>query len=205
VHFGPFGYPLVVPVQPVQSVVPPIACVTAQNTTGHCMTINECHPTWKIFRTEAKDSWAFGLYNTCFQDGPAGREVNGVCCPDNKREKGDDKESLHENTENERIKRMVSQRITKRATACLLTNSQKQKIQNSQCIRRNVKRDSIEQSDGFIANNLNWPFVNVGLQNLNFRNRRAVDLGINRIIGGRPINPHQFKFVVSLEMVFLLC
>ena len=40
------------------------------------MTINECHPTWKIFRTEAEDSWAFGLYNTCYEEGAEGRKVN---------------------------------------------------------------------------------------------------------------------------------
>ena len=39
------------------------------------MTINECHPTWKIFRTEAEDSWAFGLYNTCYEEGAEGRKV----------------------------------------------------------------------------------------------------------------------------------
>ena len=39
------------------------------------MTINECNPTWKVFRTEPKDSWIFGLYNTCYKDGPSGREV----------------------------------------------------------------------------------------------------------------------------------
>ena len=43
--------------------------------TGRCMTINECHPTWKVFHTEAKDSWAFGLYNTCFKEGAEGRQV----------------------------------------------------------------------------------------------------------------------------------
>ena len=48
------------------------------------MTINECHPTWKIFRTEAEDSWAFGLYNTCYEEGAEGRKVriiriNFVC------------------------------------------------------------------------------------------------------------------------------
>ena len=43
--------------------------------TGHCMTINECYPTWKVFHTEAKDSWAFGLYNMCFKEGAEGRQV----------------------------------------------------------------------------------------------------------------------------------
>ena len=42
------------------------------------MTINECHPTWKIFRTEAEDSWAFGLYNTCYEEGAEGRKVRMI-------------------------------------------------------------------------------------------------------------------------------
>ena len=93
-----------------------------------------------------------------------------------------------------------------RATACLLTDSQKQKIRNSQCTRSNVRRDAVDASDQFIANATKWPFVTVNPQNptfvhkfVHFVYKRSVDLGINRIIGGRPINPHQFKFVVSFE------
>jgi len=193
--------------QPVPRVDPPASCVTVQNATGRCMTINECYPTWKVFHTEAKDSWAFGLYNMCFKEGPEGRQVTGVCCPDSQTEKtsfGD--EAVLENNEarsSSASKEKVSEK-SPRKTACLLSDSQKQKIRNSQCIRSNVKRDSVEQSDDFIAKQLNWPFVKFDPQNVLltqrfvWRYRRAVDLGINRIIGGSPINPHQFKFVAAL-------
>ena len=135
-------------------------------------------------------------------------QVTGVCCPDSQTEKtsfGD--EAVLENNEarsSSASKEKVSEK-SPRKTACLLSDSQKQKIRNSQCIRSNVKRDSVEQSDDFIAKQLNWPFVKFDPQNVLltqrfvWRYRRAVDLGINRIIGGSPINPHQFKFVVSLQ------
>ena len=135
-------------------------------------------------------------------------QVTGVCCPDSQTEKtsfGD--EAVLENNEarsSSASKEKVSEK-SPRKTACLLSDSQKQKIRNSQCIRSNVKRDSVEQSDDFIAKQLNWPFVKFDPQNVLltqrfvWRYRRAVDLGINRIIGGSPINPHQFKFVVSIQ------
>ena len=135
-------------------------------------------------------------------------QVTGVCCPDSQTEKtsfGDD--AVLENNEarsSSASKEKVSEK-SPRKTACLLSDSQKQKIRNSQCIRSNVKRDSVEQSDDFIAKQLNWPFVKFDPQNVLltqrfvWRYRRAVDLGINRIIGGSPINPHQFKFVVSIQ------
>ena len=135
-------------------------------------------------------------------------QVTGVCCPDSQTEKtsfGD--EAVLENNEarsSSASKEKVSEK-SPRKTACLLSDSQKQKIRNSQCIRSNVKRDSVEQSDDFIAKQLNWPFVKFDPQNVLltqrfvWRYRRAVDLGINRIIGGSPINPHQFKFVVSVQ------
>ena len=135
-------------------------------------------------------------------------KVTGVCCPDSQTEKtsfGD--EAVLENNEarsSSASKEKVSEK-SPRKTACLLSDSQKQKIRNSQCIRSNVKRDSVEQSDDFIAKQLNWPFVKFDPQNVLltqrfvWRYRRAVDLGINRIIGGSPINPHQFKFVVSIQ------
>lgn len=44
------------------------------------MTINQCYPERKIFRTEAKDTWIFGLYNTCSYNSPKGKQVFGVCC-----------------------------------------------------------------------------------------------------------------------------
>jgi len=44
------------------------------------MTINQCYPERKIFRTEAKDTWIFGLYNTCSFDSDKGTQVFGVCC-----------------------------------------------------------------------------------------------------------------------------
>ena len=44
------------------------------------MTINECYPERKIFRTEAKDTWIFGLYNACSFDSEKGTQVFGVCC-----------------------------------------------------------------------------------------------------------------------------
>ncbi len=44
------------------------------------MTINECYPERKIFQTEAKDTWIFGLYNTCKYESPRGSQVFGVCC-----------------------------------------------------------------------------------------------------------------------------
>ena len=91
-----------------------------------------------------------------------------------------------------------------RATACLLSSTQKQQIRRSQCTKSNVARDAVTASDQFIANATKWPFVQVNPQNptfvhkfVHFVYKRSVDLGINRIIGGRPINPHQFKFVVS--------
>lgn len=104
-----------------------------------------------------------------------------------------------------------------RATACLLTNTQKQQIKSSQCIKSNVKRDAIVKEDEFIAKATTWPFAGFNPQNpfvqqqFVWRYRRAIDLGwanirgspINqRIIGGRPIDPHQFKFVVSLKMLY---
>ena len=95
-----------------------------------------------------------------------------------------------------------------RATACLLTNSQKSQIQRSQCTRSNVFRDASNQ---FISNETKWPFVQVNPPNptfvhkfVHFVYKRSIDLGINRIIGGRPINPHQFKFVVSSLRTYTL-
>lgn len=95
-----------------------------------------------------------------------------------------------------------------RATACLLTTSQKSQIRRSQCTRSNVARDASNQ---FIANATKWPFVQVNPPNpafvhkfVHFVYKRSIDLGINRIIGGRPINPHQFKFVVSTLRTFIL-
>ena len=97
-----------------------------------------------------------------------------------------------------------------RATACLLTNDQKQKIRSSQCIRSNTLRDSqqVVKEDAFVANATKWPFVTFNPQNplltqrFVWRYRRAIDLGVTRIIGGRPINPHQFKFVVSSRKLY---
>jgi len=193
---------------PVRQTVDPTPCITVQNATGICMTINQCHPTWKVFRTEAEDSWAFGLYNTCFKEGPAGRQVNGVCCPNNKNAKtsfGDD--TVLENSEG-RVSSASKKKQNgiERATACLLTNDQKQKIQSSQCIRSNTLRDSMQvlKEDAFVANATKWPFVTFNPQNalltqrFVWRYRRAIDFGVTRIIGGRPINPHQFKFVAAL-------
>jgi len=56
------------------------ACVTKEGEYGQCMTINECYPERKIFQTEAKDTWIFGLYNTCKYESPRGSQVFGVCC-----------------------------------------------------------------------------------------------------------------------------
>ena len=84
-------------------------------------------------------------------------QVTGVCCPDSQTEKtsfGD--EAVLENNEarsSSASKEKVSEK-SPRKTACLLSDSQKQKIRNSQCIRSNVKRDSVEQSDDFIAKQL---------------------------------------------------
>lgn len=47
---------------------------------GQCMTINACYPERKIFQTEAKDTWIFGLYNTCQYESARGTQVFGVCC-----------------------------------------------------------------------------------------------------------------------------
>ena len=99
------------------------------------------------------------------------------------------------------------QKGTAKATACLLTNTQKQKIRSSQCVRRNFAREAIEKSDQFIRHETRWPFIidptNVFVtQRLIWRYKRAVDLNMHhgqKIIGGRPINPHQFKFVVSYQ------
>ena len=44
------------------------------------MTYNECYPERKIFQTEAKDTWIFGLYNTCSYNTPRGKQVFGTCC-----------------------------------------------------------------------------------------------------------------------------
>lgn len=44
------------------------------------MTINACYPERKIFKTDAKDTWIFGLYNTCQYESARGTQVFGVCC-----------------------------------------------------------------------------------------------------------------------------
>jgi hypothetical protein len=44
------------------------------------MGINECYPERKIFQTEPKDTWIFGLYNTCSYNSARGKQVFGVCC-----------------------------------------------------------------------------------------------------------------------------
>jgi len=194
-------HPILLVPQNVNQPTAKTECVTIQNATGRCMTINECHPTWKVFRTEAEDSWAFGLYNTCFEQGATGRKVNGVCCPDNKNEKMDDSVLLSKKQE----RASTPTGTQERATACLLSSTQKQQIRRSQCTKSNVARDAVTASDQFIANATKWPFVQVNPQNptfvhkfVHFVYKRSVDLGINRIIGGRPINPHQFKFVAAL-------
>jgi len=55
-------------------------CVSPKNEFGQCMTYNECYPERKIFQTEAKDTWIFGLYNTCSYNTPRGKQVFGTCC-----------------------------------------------------------------------------------------------------------------------------
>ena len=131
--------------------------------------------------------------------------MNGVCCPINKDEDSSVGDDLLENSEGRSNSAKTKQeKGTTKATACLLTNSQKQKIQSSRCTRSNVKRESVETSDNFIAKQIQWPFVTFNPQNhalvrqhFVWRYKRAIDLGFDRIIGGKPINPHQFKFVVS--------
>ena len=46
------------------------------------MTVNECHPERKIVKTEPKDTWIFGLYNTCSYENPKGKQVFATCCTD---------------------------------------------------------------------------------------------------------------------------
>ena len=101
----------------------------------------------------------------------------------------------------------------------MLTNNQKQQIRNSQCTRSNAKRDAIAKEDEFIAKATTWPFAGFNPQNpfvqrFVWRYRRAIDLGCaqagcspinHRIIGGKPVNPHQFKFVVSLNKLEIKC
>jgi secreted trypsin-like serine protease len=55
-------------------------CVTTKGGFGQCMGINECYPERKIFQTEPKDTWIFGLYNTCSYNSARGKQVFGVCC-----------------------------------------------------------------------------------------------------------------------------
>ena len=74
-------------------------------------------------------------------------------------------------------------KCTSKATACLLTNTQKQKIQSSRCTRSNVKRESIDLSDQFIVKETTTPFVTFNpqypwfvKQKFVWRYKRAVDL-----------------------------
>lgn len=177
-------------------------CTTHQNTTGHCMTINECHPTWKVFRTDEQDSWAFGLHNTCVKDGPQGKEVMGVCCPDNKDQQSSfaDDSVLESGGERSSGDKKDQKKSTSKATKCLLNDNQKRKIENSRCTTNT--RESVAQSNAFIAKNI-MPWAGAAQFPQTFLTRhwikkRAIDLGINRIVGGRPISPHQFKFVAAL-------
>jgi len=55
-------------------------CVTREGKMGLCMGVNECHPERKIFQISRKDTWLFGLYNTCAFETNKGKQVFGVCC-----------------------------------------------------------------------------------------------------------------------------
>jgi len=57
-------------------------CRTEEGLFGRCMTVNECHPERKIVKTEPKDTWIFGLYNTCSYENPKGKQVFATCCTD---------------------------------------------------------------------------------------------------------------------------
>jgi secreted trypsin-like serine protease len=128
----------------------------------------------------------------------------GVCCPDDKDQQSSfaDDSVLESSGERTSGEKKDAKKSTSKATACLLTNSQKQKIDNSRCTTRNAREKNVEKSNQFIAQNI-MPWAGAAQYPQTFLTRhwikkRAIDLGINRIVGGSAINPHQFKFVAAL-------